>query len=235
MQIQLGDEVRTRDGKDVGKIDKLILDPKSHQIRAAVVRKGMLFHDDVEISLDLLEVDRDGSVRLTCTEDQFETLPKFYEANYTTTPPADYTAPYNRPLGGLVWPGGGIGAYPVVGAPMSGYARPGELGGPRLPLDREERQILFEQDLRNAVIDEGSDVKGSDDEKIGELHSLSFDPATGELTSFVVRQGFLFTQDHQLPADLISSVNDGVVYLSLTKDEVEQELRRGSLSGGERT
>jgi uncharacterized protein YrrD len=228
MQVRLGDEVRTRDGKNVGKIDKLILDPRDHEIRAAVVRKGTFFTDDVEISLDLLETERDGVVRLTCTEEEYERLPKFNEANYTTSPPPDYTAPYNYPLGGFVWPGGGYGAYPIVGAPMPGYAGPPEGLGPGLGADREARQILLEQDLRNAVIDEGSDVRSIDGEKVGELHSLTFDPATGRLTSFVVRKGFLFTQDHQLPAEVISSVDDGVVYLTLDKAQVEQRLLRAT-------
>jgi sporulation protein YlmC with PRC-barrel domain len=226
MQVRLGDEVITRDGKNVGKIDKLILDPKDHTIRAAVVRKGVFFTDDVEIRLDLLEVERDGEVRLLCTEDEYERLPKFYESSYTTSPPPGYAAPYDYPLGGFVWPGGGV--YPVVGAPLPAYPLGTEATDPEIGADRDAQQILREQDLRNAVIDEGSDVKGIDGEKIGELHSLTFDPDTGHLTSFVVRKGFLFTQDHRLPADLISSVDDGVVYLKLDKEQLEQRLLRAA-------
>jgi len=40
--IELGAHVRTSDGQDAGTIDRLILDPATADIKAAVVHQGVL-------------------------------------------------------------------------------------------------------------------------------------------------------------------------------------------------
>ena len=65
-----------------------------------------------------------------------------------------------------------------------------------------------------------------DGEFHGEVHRLVFDPATGRPTVLVVRKGFLFTQDVELPAGLIASVGDGVVYLDVRPDELDRYSRQ---------
>lgn len=46
-------------------------------------------------------------------------------------------------------------------------------------------------------------------------------------TSLVVRKGSLFTEDVELPGASIESVDDGRVYLILSKAEVERAASRG--------
>jgi uncharacterized protein YrrD len=228
MRIQLGDEVRTRDGKDAGKIDKLIFDPASHDVKAAVVRKGFFLPDDVEIPLERLQVEREGVVRLDCSAEQVDDLPRFYEASYTTTPPVDYTSTYDFPVGGVLWPVGGIGTYPIVGDPRLGNPMPPPVPGPSTA-DRDRADAHYRQDIENAIIDEGSEVRSREGEKVGEIHSVAFDSASGRPTSFVVRKGFLFNEDLELPAETIASVDNGVVHLSLDKEQVAARFPRATL------
>ena len=42
MRVELGARVRTTDGKDVGAIDRLIVDPGNNEIKTAVIHKGMI-------------------------------------------------------------------------------------------------------------------------------------------------------------------------------------------------
>ncbi len=55
-----------------------------------------------------------------------------------------------------------------------------------------------------------------------------FDADTGEVTGLVVRKGVLFTEDVELPAALVASADDGVIYLRAHKDLVAARGRRGS-------
>ena len=213
--IKLGDQVRTSDGHDVGNIDKLILDPSSGEVKAAVVRKGFILHDDVEVPLSAFQAGSGGIVRLTYTADQVNELPRFSEGSYTTPPPG-YVSPYGYPAGGLLWPVGWWPGTPPVSAPS--YGSPD-------PVSREVAAGLRQQDWANAVIDEGSDVISRDGEKVGEIESVTIDPATGQPASLIVRKGFLFTEDLTLPAETISSVDDRVVYLTLDKAEAEAYVR----------
>jgi uncharacterized protein YrrD len=216
MRVALGATVRTLDGDKVGTIDKLILDPQTHDVKAAAVRKGFLLTEDVEVPLDRLEAGADGEVRLTMTSQQVHDLPHFSEAAYTT-PPSTYNAPPGPgyPVDSLLWPTGAA-AYPMPFPPA---------WAPPSGLPPEVEEMRRQLDLENAVIDEGSDVYSSDGHKIGEVHSVTFDTASGHPSTIMVRKGFLFTEDFELPASLISSLDDGAIYLRVARDEIAHGAR----------
>jgi sporulation protein YlmC with PRC-barrel domain len=208
VQVNLGDQVRTVDGKDVGKIDKLILDPVTNAVKAAVVRKGFFLPDDIEIPLGALEREADDRLLLKRTEAEVDDLPRFYEASYTPPPPT-YLVPFGYPSAAVLWPVGWPGGYPV----------PGQIATDTLAAEAAE--VQRRRDLDNAVLDEGSEVLASDGEKIGELQRVSFDTASRRPASFVVKRGLLNTEEIELPADSIASVDDRIIHLRLTKEEVE--------------
>ena len=213
MRVEVGARVRTTDGKDVGTIDRLIVDPGNNEIKAAVIRKGMILHRDVEVPLSALEVGQDGSIRLTYTADQVHHLPEFFESRYTAIPPAGYVPPADYPIGGIYWPIG-YGFFATPPLPET------DASTGSVALDREAREALERQDLENAVIGEGSDVVDRDGEKVGEVAQLVFDLDDNRLTSLIVRKGFIFTQDRELPALVVNRVDDGVIYLRAAKQEL---------------
>jgi sporulation protein YlmC with PRC-barrel domain len=221
MAIELDAKVMTSDGKEVGKIDKLILDPEGGDIHGIVVHKGMFFGRDIEIPLDGIVGQSAGMIEIRYTKDQLDELPTFHEANYTAPPPersAEFVTGYGYPSGSMLWPSSYSG-------PMSGESYGHDpVGGVR----DEVAAIHHEQDLGNSVIEEGSTVRSRDGEKVGEVHSIAFDALTARPTRLVVRKGFLFTDDVEVPVRLISSVGDGVVYLDAMKDELDQLMRKSA-------
>ena len=218
MKIELGAKVATMDGDEIGTIDKLILDPDGGDIHAIVVHKGLLFGRDVEIPIDEIVGLRGGVARIRYTRADLDSLPTFHEGSYTTPPPersSEFASGYGYPAGSLLWPSSWSG--PVSGE-LYGHDAIGEVAD-------EVAAIHHEQDLGNAVVKEGSTVKSRDGEKLGEVHKLVFDAQTARPTMLVIRKGFLFTEDVEVPASLISSVDDDVVYLDVRHDELERRLR----------
>jgi len=213
MRVEVGARVRTTDGKDVGTIDRLIIDSSNNKIKAAVIRKGFFLPRDVEVPLSALEPAPDGSIQLTYTADQVDKLPEFFESNYTATPPAGYVPPANYPTAGIYWPIG-YGFFATPPRPET------DVSTGSGTLDREAREALEQQDLETAVIGEGSDVVDRDGEKVGEVARLVFDADGHRLTSFVVHKGFIFTEDRDLPASAITRVDDGAIYLRVGKQEL---------------
>lgn len=65
-------------------------------------------------------------------------------------------------------------------------------------------------------IETGWDVYGSDDEKIGDVSAVAND-------HFVIEKGFIFTTDVYVPMSAIASVDDDRVYLTYTKDQLENQ------------
>jgi PRC-barrel domain protein len=77
MDVGLGMRLRTRDDREAGSVDQLILDPGTAEVRAIVLRKGTIVPREVEVPMGALEVESDGAVRLACTADQLGALPPF--------------------------------------------------------------------------------------------------------------------------------------------------------------
>ncbi len=71
-------------------------------------------------------------------------------------------------------------------------------------------------------IELGSDIYGSDGEKLGVVDSLVIDPDNGAISSVIVRKGLFFPTDKILPASSVTSVDDQGVHVNLSKDDVEQ-------------
>ncbi|HEX2171414.1 MAG TPA: PRC-barrel domain-containing protein [Dehalococcoidia bacterium] len=205
MQVELGAHVRSSDDHAVGRITWLILDPDTGQVKKAVIQKGFLLVEDIEVPLDAFSQDVEGGVRLRYTADEVHNLSRFDQARYAE-PTSTYASAWGWPdTAGLLTP-----VYPLPGPIVA---------------DAADRGRTLE-DQANAVIQEGSEVFSRDGEKVGEVHRVRFDPNTGRTLSFVVRSGFLFTHDAELPGDTIASVDDQAVYLSLTKDQVRQHETR---------
>lgn len=223
MEVQLGAAVRTAEGRDAGSVDKLIVDPSNGRVRAIVVRKGRLFPDDVEVPVGMLRPGEGSQVLLDCPAERFKDLPRFREAEYTELPP-EMPPPVGYAAEGVLWPVG-YGVYPDAGLPIPPTAGEGFDRGYDQATRAEIDTIQREHALSNAVVDEGSDVYSREGEKVGEVHSLSFDTGTREPTELVVRQGFLFKHDFSLPASAIDSVDDDRVTLNLTREEIEQHVR----------
>jgi uncharacterized protein YrrD len=217
MKLELGAKVATADGDEIGTIDKLILDPDGGDIHAVVVHKGLLFGRDVEIPVDDIVGQRDGVARVRYTRADLDALPTFHEGSYTTPPPersSEYASGYGYPAASLLWPSSWSG--PVAGEPY-GHDAIGAVGD-------EVAAMHHEQDLGNSVVKEGSTVRSRGGEKLGEVHRLVFDVETARPTMLVIRKGFLFTEDVEVPVGLISSVDDDVVYLDVRHDELERHL-----------
>ena len=208
MSVQLGAHVRTSDGKDVGSIERLIVDPASGEVKAAVIRKGFILTEDIQIPLSALQDSPEGEVRLSYTADQIKDLPRFHDAEYVA-PPAAYASPLGYPGAALLWPVDYVPPVPSSDAPPVSLAETDEV--------LRQRGV----NLDNVVIDRGSDVIGRDGEKVGEVHSVTVDATTGRPTKIVVRKGFLFTQDVELPAETIEHVSDGLVYLTVDKEQLK--------------
>ncbi len=225
MNVDLGAKVVTTDGAELGAIKRLILDASGHDVKAAVVEHGMLLKDSYEVPVSAFSESADGTARVSLSADQVKSLPRFDESRYTDAPDS-VAGPFGFPTGGIVWPVGapvasapyGLGVFPV--APVVEAPVEDDIDGvspepdERWELDRRAEQA-------NAVIERGADVISSDGEKVGEVNSISFDPQTGHPTSLLVRQGYLFSEDVEVPGEAVASVDDGVVTLKADKESVD--------------
>jgi len=215
LQIQIGEPILTRDDRNAGVVDQVILDPDSASVTSVVLRKGMIVTHDVQVPVNQLREDASGHHSLTFDAAHLDQFPHFDPSLYTTPPPDLFIGEGYLP-GSVLWPIG-LGESPILVPP------------PTLAPDRALRDELvarlYEEDLTNAVVGAGSTILSRDERKVGELSRLTFAEKGGRLTSIVVRQGFLFPKEMELPSALVDKVDDGVIYLNVDKTEVEELAR----------
>lgn len=217
MRVELGAEVRTRDGQIVGKIKHLIVEPETNTVMAVVIEKGFLFTDDVEVLLEELHYGVDGRIELSCTKEEYDQLSRFDRSKYSDRPPPNAILAGFPPVG-VLW--NATGPFPL------GYAGAGGYPPTLVEAEMAENAPEFaENDDTHpnhgvpVVIEKGSSVYSADDHQIGEVQEVAFDVSTGRPISLVVRSGLIVHSDTQVPAELIQEVEDGQVRLNVTLEQ----------------
>src|SRR3970282_1173653 len=90
MQFRQHALVYTFDGKNVGRIDRIVLDPQTKDVTHLVVRKGFLLTEDKVVPVDLIGAATEKGVTLRAEASDLEALPLFAETHYvraTGNPP----------------------------------------------------------------------------------------------------------------------------------------------------
>ena len=77
--LEVGADVCTLDGEDVGNIQEMITDPKTHQIRHLVIGRGWLEDKEVLIPMDWIKEISTDQVELTVDRKVIQNLPPHLE------------------------------------------------------------------------------------------------------------------------------------------------------------
>ncbi len=237
MRINLGTKVVTSDGTDVGKIDQLVVDPRTDQMQEFVVRKGFFVEHDVIISIgeveDRVGNDDDDTLHLRLTADQVKQMPEFVEHSYMAAPDGMYPGLFGNSVGMGGMAGGGF-LWP---SPIYEPAAQGSLGRAGLPADAPLANSggsnpvapgmmgdsLRESRPGNVFLSTGTDVKmRSNGDKIGTVDELVVDPARGKVTELIVKKGLFGGKEIRIPTQFIDEIDDDTVYISLDKDRLER-------------
>jgi hypothetical protein len=103
MDLEIGAEVRTKDGAEVGHVHRVVIDLEQRAVVSVVVLKGHLLPRDILVPLDFIERADGGRVTLRLTRDELEHLPDF-AYNRFFTPPPTWAFPVPYPGGAVYIP-----------------------------------------------------------------------------------------------------------------------------------
>lgn len=215
LQIELGQDVFASDGEKVGSVDRLVLNPETHAIEQFIIHSGFFTREDKLIETGLVRSADQNGVRLNASSDEVHALPTFVEENYAAASAGSLTG------GGVVIPNaGGVGQL-LYDAPRTGRGYPGTGSyfdpAPINPPPLEPASNVPETDT---IIDEGTDVIGSNGEKLGTVGEVAFG-SDGQLEAFIVKAGLLFKHDVRVSADQIAEIGADHVRLTITADEAD--------------
>jgi uncharacterized protein YrrD len=222
IEIAIGADVRSRDGRSIGKVEHLIIDGRSNELSGFVADKGIFDSGRVVDLIHVASASREH-VDLKLTDDEAKTLPGFVQHEFfrfggDTQVNVGAGTMMDVGSSGSTWVhyGPGVGG----GMPSTGAS---SLYGPSVVGDVSAQVVgpLTESDI---VLDHGTDVVDVNGEKIGKVDDVHFDEK-GKVSGFVVREGLLFHHDVSVPLEWIAGITHEHVRLNVAKDEVERSKR----------
>jgi sporulation protein YlmC with PRC-barrel domain len=204
IDIDISADVIGRDGKKLGTVALVVVQPPKMHLTDIVVSTGAIERHEVVVPANLVRGVENGEVHLSIDKDELRSYPDYLEVHYQMPPPG--------------WAPPADFYYPPAAVLLPATASIPELVDERVNAPPGTRGIA-----------EDMDVETIDGHKVGTVDAVDVDLATEDITELVVKQGFLFTHDTRIPVKDVREIRDGTVILNLTKNQiqrVEQEQRQ---------
>jgi uncharacterized protein YrrD len=190
--------VITSEGKEVGRIDRVVVDPNTKEVTHVVVRKGFLFTEDKVVPISLIKVATDEGVTLREDLGDLQDLPVFGETHYVS---ADED-------------GGSAGGPP----PLYWYQPIGDFSTVTHGVAAPPRYIT---EIKTNIPDEtvavsaGAKVISADDKHVGNVEQILTDPQADRMTHLVISKGLLLKERKLVPASWVRVMSEEQVYLAV--------------------
>jgi sporulation protein YlmC with PRC-barrel domain len=211
MQLKQDASVKSANGEDLGRLDRVVIDPKTGDVTNIVVRKGFFFSEDRVIPVEWIESTNDEEIRLREDVEDFENLPVFEQAHYLNSEDIDARYGERTPR-----------AYPSDAPPVYWYppvASP--MGFPAhytMPMAFETERNIPEGTI---ALKDNSKVFGNDGEDVGSLERV-FSDEEGRVTHIVIIQGMLSKSRKLVPTHWIKSVAEDEIHLGVNSDYLDK-------------
>jgi uncharacterized protein YrrD len=198
MNFVKGAEVFTASGEKIGTISRIVIDAKKRDITDVVVERGALFKDEKVIPVGLVDLENEDRITLGETNQDIDDFLDYETTHYV--PLDEATVPYGE-IDTYYW-------YPPVSfqIPTRGV----------LPI-RPDYVLQTETSIPEGrvAIAEGAQVISRDEKHIGNVEQVIANSETHNVTHFVVGKGFLLKEHKVVPAQWVTTVEEGKIYLSV--------------------
>jgi uncharacterized protein YrrD len=209
--VRHGANVVSTDGKEVGEVYAVVLDPRDDEVSAIVVNAGPHFPapgfgapDLICVPIDQMADAQEDRVILTCTKKKFKQLPSYVERSFVFTPPEARPAGHEQ-REDLAWD---------AGSAMVAALTP-SVWKIAVPFETF-RKAKFERHILN----DAPVWRQEPHEKIGEVERVLVSEVEDEIEALVIRRGFFFEDDVILPIGFVTELWDGVVRVQLKDEEI---------------
>lgn len=217
MIFGLGSPVLGASGK-LGEVEQIMFDPNTRRAEHLVVRHGTLIAGTRVVPFhDIAAVD-DAGLHLTLDEDGFSHLPD-YRADLDRARDPDYIAPPSEEAAGRSGMEFQMDAVTARGS--LGYMTDKPMGYPG-------GEQVVSDDRQLPTVRRGTDVFDELGEKVGEIEDVAVESETGMPARIVVRRGFIFKNDFQIPLDWVDGLTPRGVGLNVPKGEIESYAERAA-------
>jgi len=216
MHFKPGANVLTADGRKVGRVKSVVLNPRSREVTGLIVERGFLLTEEKVLPLSWIGfTEGEANVTLTAGVENLDDLPAFQERDYT---PVDETGASDMTMLPAYFPYGAPGYYPTSLTFGNAVPMIDTMVGDEQRYHETVRENIPTDSVAVKV---NGRVISSDEKHVGTIESV-FTSDTGNATHMLISKGVLFKTRKLVPTDWISSSDDESVYLSMTADELDR-------------
>ncbi|HMQ52838.1 MAG TPA: PRC-barrel domain-containing protein [Anaerolineae bacterium] len=207
MQFKEGVDVYTTDDQKVGRIERIVLNPKTDKVTHLVVSSGFIFTQEKLIPVDLVTSATEERVTLERKSDNLPELPNFTEtayipATHSGVHPANFDA-YVRPM--YYYPPIGTAWWHDPISPHLGYH-------PQVPYAASVEQQIPEGTV---ALKEGAQVISADEQRVGSVERVFMDEDSERVTHFLISKGLLLKTRKLVPTLWVDAVSADEVWLNV--------------------
>lgn len=204
MQFHRGATIFTSDGKEVARVDRIVVDPATNLVTHLVLRKGRLFSVDKVVPIELITAGANGALIVQLKGDELSRLADYEEKQYVI---ADEHALTPHPHPDPLAPAETLYYNPLY---------------PEPPLAAATSEPALIQEVKTntpdgtVAIKAGAKVYSYDDQPIGHVDLVLTSPSPERVTHLLISYGML-RRDHRLvPVRWIANWHEDEVRLAIT-------------------
>lgn len=240
MELTENTLIRNTKNEDIGRIDRVVLNPKTREVTALVIRKGIFFTHDKVVPVQMIDSSDENGIVLRAEAGDLDQLPDYQATYYVPAEEEDNQRPATDTVAtptGIVntttTATPSLFAYPPVGMQWGGGSslNGGPLGEMPDPTMVRKTQINIPPD--EVALQVGAHVLSNDGKHIGDVDEVITDSDARRMTHFVLSQGLLFKTRKLIPLDWVRSVNADEVRLAIGPQTLDQLRDYESAQGPE--
>ena len=203
LQFQKGASVQTKNGLEVGTVERVVVNPATNELAGIVIRSsGLLNSDEKVVPTRLVAKATEDLVLLREEAGDLESMPAFEEERLVES---NRSANQSPPV--MNEPPLSMGA-PVMGLPVPSVREP---------------QTRLEQNIPEGTValKEGAKVITAEGKHVGNVESVLADPAD-EVTHLLVSKGLLTKEKKLIPMKWVRALGEEKVQLRVKRSTVEK-------------
>jgi len=204
MEFKEGAVVISSDGKKVGHIRRVVIDPQTEEVTHLVIEKGFLFIEDRVIPIDEVASVTPDRVVLRIPVEHLVDMPVFETEQYL---PAELEVEQPGRSSGPNFNGLTLYWYPTVGVTPADLSKKKTYPGESVALMHR----TISEDL--VALEEGALVFSSEDEPVGRVERVIANPDNDQVTHFVIERGTLLKARKLIPIQWVESLGEEQVHL----------------------
>ena len=205
MRLEKGQHLYTAEMKNLGKIERVVLDPQTGEVSHVVISKGLLFPHERVVSSELIVSASDQGLILAAGAD-VEGFPPF-EIEKTVPLDEETRTRYGTYEDPVFW----------YGIPAAGYGRP-------LAMGTYSHTVAVQRNVPEnaAAVTVGAKVLDVTGKSVGTIEEVRVDDRDGTVAALITSRDMLSTDRKLIPAEWVQSWGEDEVSLLVSATMVGQ-------------